>query len=416
MPYAVNSVSDRPFLLVIATGTRSYREYLLRSVGLAYRVHLFTSVEPSWERQHIVDWTVVDSTVDGPAMTAAALDLASDQIVDGVLCWTENQILAASEIAQALGLPGTDPDAVRRCRDKHQTRTVLDSARLPQPRSIAVTTLEEALRAMETVGYPAILKPRGLGGSLGVIKVRNPEELTASFEFTRNASVADVPSYVVPVLAEEYVSGPEISIDAVVYHGRVEPLYVARKLVGYDPYCEEIGHYVDATDPLISDPDMLQLLQSTHAALGVTERITHTEIKLTSSGPRVIEVNGRPGGDLIPYLGMRTTGIDAALVAAEVACGRTPDLSRDRKLAAGIRFYYVEQEDTTILSIGFDQERLPPAIDRAETLAKPGDTVSPPPKGLKFDRIAYATAVAQSVDECQDALDAAQEALRVEVA
>jgi biotin carboxylase len=266
------------------------------------------------------------------------------------------------------------------------------------------------------VGYPAIMKPRGLGGSLGVLKVSDPGELSAGFAFTRNTSEPDVAPYEVPVLVEEYVSGPEISIDCVTYQGRTEPLYVAHKLIGYAPYCEEIGHYVDASDPLLTDPDMLQLVRDIHSTLGVTERITHTEIKLTASGPRIIEVNGRPGGDLIPYLGALTTGIDAALVAAEVACGKEPNLSRDRKLAAGIRFYYVEHEDTEIVSVAFDRHELPPAIEKAQVLVKAGDVVSPPPKGLKFGRIAFAVAVAETVDECQDALDAAQAAVKVKAA
>ena len=35
----MNAVDDRPALLVIATGPRLYREYLLRSISTRYRIH-----------------------------------------------------------------------------------------------------------------------------------------------------------------------------------------------------------------------------------------------------------------------------------------------------------------------------------------------------------------------------------------
>ena len=52
----------------------------------------------------------------------------------------------------------------------------------------------------------------------------------------------------------------------------------------------------------------------------------HVELRLTASGPRVIEVNGRPAGDLIPLLVERATGINIPQALATLATGETPDL------------------------------------------------------------------------------------------
>jgi hypothetical protein len=46
----------------------------------------------------------------------------------------------------------------------------------------------------------------------------------------------------------------------------------------------------------------------------------------------------------------------------------------------------------------------------------PGTVVSPPPEGIVLGRIAFATAVADSADECREALQAAETALVVETA
>lgn len=409
------TVDTRPLLVVVATGMRHYREYLLRSIATEYRIHLLVTADPGWEREYVTGWTVVDDTTDGPAMAAVALELAAREPVHGVLCWDEARILAASYVSQALGLPGGDPEMVRRCRDKHLTRVALDALGVPQPRSLAVATVDQALRAAEEVGYPAVLKPRGLGGSLGVIKVEDPLELAERFAFVSELTVPDGATFEVPVLVEEFADGPEVSVDAVVQGGVVTPLFVGRKILGYEPYCEEVGHFVDAQDGLLDDPEFRRVLQDTHTALGFTDGFTHTEIKLSSRGPRVIEVNGRLGGDMIPYLGLLTTGVDPGLAAAAVACGRPPALVPERKLVGGVRFFYVAEDDTTIESIEFDEAALPPAIDRAVPVAAPGAVVSPPPKGTLWGRIAYAVALSTTADECRAALDAAEANLKVKV-
>jgi biotin carboxylase len=235
------------------------------------------------------------------------------------------------------------------------------------------------------------------------------------FPFTRDTTAPDpvVYSSEHPVLVEECVIGDEISIDAVVRNGRVTPLFLARKVVGYPPYAEEVGHFVDAADPLLADPELRDALQATHSALGVRDGWTHTEFMLTAGGPRLIEVNGRLGGDLIPYLGALTTGIDPGLAAADVACDREPDIAPTRSRVAGIRFFYVDEDDTTVAAASFDPALLPAVIDRAVPVVRPGAVVSPPPKGTVWGRIAYATVVADSLEECRRALDAAQAALQV---
>ncbi|GGO10693.1 hypothetical protein GCM10010116_21460 [Microbispora rosea subsp. aerata] len=408
----MTTTKERPLLLVIATGMQVYREYLFRSISERFRIHLFHTAEPTWERRYLSGWTVLPSTLDGPAMARAARELDG---VGGVLCWDEGRILAASYVAEALGLRNGDPAVVWRLRDKAQTRAALDAAGVPQPRSIPVRTLEQALAAAEQVGYPAVLKPRGLGASLGVVTVRDAAELRDKFAFTRDTKAPDPVVYAgdETVLVEQRVTGEEISVDSVVQDGKVTPLYVARKVVGYPPYAEEIGHYVDAADPLLGDPELLQTLQDTHAALGFQDGWTHSEFMLTATGPQVIEVNGRLGGDMIPYLGLLATGIDPGRAAAAVACGLPPEIAPGRTRVTGIRFFYVAEDDTVVASAAFDESLLPPQIEQTTVVVTPGAVVSPPPKGTVWGRVAFAIAGGGSVEECRAALDAAGDALRI---
>jgi biotin carboxylase len=399
----------RPLLLIIRTGKREFREYLLRSITPHYRVHMFTTVAPDWELEYIEGYTRVD-TADIDAMIKAAQDLEG---LAGVMSWDEARILHAMEVASAIGLPG-DPSATARCRDKHLTRQALAAAGVAQPESMRADTLDEALAEADRLGYPVILKPTDLGLSAGVIKVDGPQKLAEAWEYINAWKHGGIADWKPRILVEEYVTGEEISVDTAVHAGEIFPLCLAHKQIGYEPFCIEVGHYVYSEEPLLRDPQLLDLLHDTHRALGFNDGITHTEIMLTATGPKIIEVNGRLGGDMIPYLGLRASGVDTGLAAAAVACGRHPKVEHDRRLVAGVRFFYPEHDDTAIHELRFDfpPGQRPKAVDQLALLAAAGEVKSPPPAGTVNGRIAFATAVGETQEECQAALDAAEKALR----
>ncbi|WP_328915063.1 MULTISPECIES: ATP-grasp domain-containing protein [unclassified Streptomyces] len=407
-----SGADERPLLLVVSTGPRDYREYLFAAMHTRYRIHLINTVEPTWERPYLVGSSLV-ATTDVELVSRAAAEVAAREPVHGVLSWDEARVHQTAIVAGELGLPTSPAEAVWRCRDKHQSRTALAEAGLPQPAFALVGTAEEATAAAARIGYPVIVKPRAAAASYGVSLVASPEDMARYFTFADDATVPHMPDYDRAVLVEEYLTGPEISVDSVVHGGRVRPLFVGHKRVGFPPYFEETGHVVSHRDPLLSDPDFLTLMQRTHTALGFTDGWTHAELKLTPEGPRLIEVNARLGGDLIPHLGQLASGVDPGLIAAAVACGREPEITADRDLVAAVRFCYVDHDDTLIERAEFDTAALPPEIRAAVVLARPGDVVSPPPRGLVSGRVAYLTAAAPTAAECEAALDTAVRALRV---
>ncbi len=395
-------------LLIIGTGQRPYREYLLRSIATEYDVHLLLSIEPTWERAYASGWTVLPSTLDVELLVAAARSAAAETRIDGVLCWDEARILQTAAVAEALGLPGGDVHAVGRCRDKWLTRQALSVREVAQPESVLVGSTDEALAVAGRIGYPVILKPRALAASLGVVKVASPAELIEQFPYASETTVPEAPSYDRAVLVEELVSGREISVDCAVHRGRVTPMFVAHKEIGFAPYFEEVGHVVDGGDRLLAEEPLLRLLADTHAALGLTDAMTHCEVMLTAEGPKVIEVNARLGGDMIPFIGSRATGIGPGLAAARVACGLPPRVSRTRCQVAAVRFAYA---DGPVTRLAADALAGDPVIDRFEALIGEHHLSLFPP-GTVPGRIAYVTALAESADACRAALDRAVAGLR----
>jgi biotin carboxylase len=397
-------------LLLVSAGAQAYREYSLRSLAAAYDVWLFGDREPGWERPYLAGHAVLDTT-DPAAMLAAAADLGCA----GVLTWDDTRAVAAAEVATALGLPTSPPAAVLCCRDKHRTRTALAAAGVPQARSALVTTVAAARAAAAELGYPVVLKPRALNASIGVVRVDAPDQLARRFRLARTAVAAGV-TELPPgdVLVEEYLEGPEISVDAGWRAGRPALAFVARKQCGFPPYFEEVGHVVDAADPLAGDPRLREVVAAAHAAVGFTTGWTHTEVRLTAGGPKIVEINPRLGGDRIPDVAGLAFGVDAALAAAAVACGQPVAAEPTRRRVAAIRFLY-PPEDCIVRAVRVHADRLPAGVAAAVPLALPGQQLRLPPAGHVSGRYALVTAAGETGPGCLADLDAAAAAIDLEV-
>jgi biotin carboxylase len=393
-------------LALVASGDRRYREYLVQAAASRYRLWLLDAHEPTWQQPYIAGSSLVDTRDPQALITAAQAISDGPGSLAGVLCYDEWSIHAAATLADALGLPTSPPTAVAACRDKAATRHQLARAGVPQPQSHPVTTLHQAVAAADKIGYPVVIKARGLAGSLGVVRVDNVGELDPAYTSAAAVTFPGVPRTDADILIEEYLDGPEISVDSAVIAGVTIPIAVAHKTLGLDPFFEETGHLVDATDPLLHDPDLRGHLTAAHEAVGFRHGMTHTEVRFTRDGPRVVEINARLGGDFIPYLGHLATGIDLGLVAADIAVGRTPTISPTHRRVAGIRFLY-PPEDCLVQDVTVHSGRFTTHTYKAMATAGPGLRMRLPPRGF-LSRYGLVIAVADTAEQARAALAGAE--------
>jgi D-alanine-D-alanine ligase-like ATP-grasp enzyme len=406
--------NDGRRIVVVASGEREFREYLLRGVAAVCPVHLVDVQEPTWQRPYLASWTVVADT-DATSVVTAVRRLAAEHQVLGVLTWHEEHVVQAALAAAELGLPGPSVVAAERCRDKLLTRTALAAAGCPQPIFAVARDVEEALAAADAIGWPVVIKPRASGGSIGVVLAADADELAVRFAGTQDVPVRFAPEADGGVLVEEYLDGPEITVDSIVQGGTVTPVFLGRKRLAHAPYFEEMQHVVSHHEPLLRDPSFTRLLADVHTALGFVDGWTHAELRLTAAGPRVIEVNGRLGGDLIPLLGMRASGIDPAQLVARVACGEPVSLAPTVEGYAAVRFLYPPQGRGLVRHLSFDRVGVPPEVDDLVPLAAEGSVVAPPENAVVLGRVALVTAHGATVEGCRAALDAGAAALRLAV-
>jgi biotin carboxylase len=398
-------------LLIMGSGDRSLREYALAAMSTRAPLALLGYRRPTWEAPYVAAYACVDlQDPDHVIREAGALSPI------GVTTYDERLIENTATVAAALGLPGPTLAAVTGCKDKSQLRQRLLDHGLSPVRFGVATDVEQAARIAATVGYPVVLKPRALSGSIGVVRVSDENDLRARFETAASARVGLLHSAHVGVLIEEYLDGPEFSVDAVTQAGVTTPVVIAEKVLGAAPYFEEVGHIVPAR-PRPGLDEALRMIAAVHRAAGLDNVVTHTEFRLTSKGPRVVELNARLGGDLIPYLGQLALGVDVAAAVADVAVGRPAMLSANSPngdagpdRVAGVTMLY-PQADLRVRSVTLSQEI--PGLDRFEVLVRPGEVLRLPPGGF-LSRLAVAVVTGSDHDECAHRMAAVADNLTVD--
>ncbi|GHH25832.1 ATP-grasp domain-containing protein [Streptomyces rubradiris] len=405
VPVAATAVSSRP-LLLLGIGVRAYREHLLQRIAARHPVVLADNrVCPAWAAPYLHDQLVTD-LADAESVAAAVKRFAAQSPLSGVVTYLENHVELAAQLAAQLGLPGSSPAAVAACRDKAQTRQRFTAENVPSALAHAVDDEDAAVQCARGIGYPVVVKPRGMAGSAGVLRADADAEVRRAYRRATRETLPGLDGYAVPgVLVEEYLAGPEISAETVVLGGsKVRIVAVTRKRLGAEPRFVETGHSVDARDPLLTDAAVTEAVTRAVRALGIERGVLHVELRLTERGPVLIEVNARPGGDLIPLLVLRATGIDLAQATAALAAGAVPDLTPNRRQAAAIQFLYPAFSGE-VTRLGAPSALLAePWLERLVWTRRPGDQVLAPPNASISDRLAHWVVTGADAAECDQRL------------
>nr|WP_042181332.1 ATP-grasp domain-containing protein [Kibdelosporangium sp. MJ126-NF4] len=251
---------------------------------------------------------VVDLSGDDAADLAAVRALRPR----GVVTYTEQLLPVAATITEAMGLPGHDRATAHRLTDKFLQRERLRSAGVDPARSVLVTEITQWDDAIDRVGLPAIVKPARGQASRSTFPITDPVSAARA-----RAAIRGQGRWVV----EEMLVGRDyVSVESLSGPWGTRPIAVTGKLPLLPPF-RETGQFWPSTLDPGAEERIAEVATASVDALGVTAGITHTEIKLTETGPRVIEVNGRLGGH-IAELAARSIGVDLVRVAALSALGR----------------------------------------------------------------------------------------------
>ncbi|GAA4792618.1 ATP-grasp domain-containing protein [Streptomyces ziwulingensis] len=296
---------------------------------------------------------------------------------DAVITSCDYYLPTVARAAVRLGLPTPSPEAVENACRKDATRRVLADAGVPGPKFAVHEEPAGLARAAREIGYPLVVKPVDLCAGMYVRRVDDEEQLAAAVQALSDFPVNARGQRRAPlVLLEEFLDGPEVSVETVSHAGTVQVIGVTDKSVGGAPAFIETGHMFPAALPAAEAEAAVRTAVGALEALGLTDAVVaHTEIKLTSDGPRVVEVNPRPAGNRITELVRHVTGIDLAAAFVDVTLGRAPDLGRtDTGLRSAAVGFLVPDTPGTLEALDGGRLRTEPDVLEAR-FAEPGTRV-----------------------------------------
>ncbi|MFJ6782662.1 ATP-grasp domain-containing protein [Streptomyces yangpuensis] len=209
----------------------------------------------------------------------------------------------AARLAERYGLPGAGLGAAQILRDKALLRQVSAAAGIANPASVAVRSPDDVRAFMRGRPGPVVLKPANRQASVGIRVVHDAAEVDRAWA---DCLVQDEGIFVpdrpmdLSMLAEEFLDGPEYSVEMLVRDGA--PLFsnVTGKRLFPGPHPVELAHTVPADVPGELADLLVARTERLVGVVGFRDGFVHGEWIVSDGVPHLVECAGRlPGGGIV---------------------------------------------------------------------------------------------------------------------
>lgn len=280
------------------------------------------------------DICLVISTIDIPAVVQAA----KEYHIDGVMTLASDMPMrTVAAVAKECGLVGIDMDTAIKATNKAEMREALAAGHVPIPEFHRVRTEAEYRAAIACFDEKCIVKPADNSGSRGVYLIGNvkdeaqvAEAYTHSRQYSRSGEI----------VVEEYMEGPEVSVETMSIDGICHVVQITDKLTTGAPYFVEMGHNQPSMLPEEVKEDIRRVAIAANRAIGIQNGPSHTEIKVTKRGAKIVELGARLGGDCITtHLVPLSTGVNMVELCIRIAMGEKPEIKPIFEKGSAIRYF-----------------------------------------------------------------------------
>lgn len=254
------------------------------------------------------------------------LSIARTEQIDGVIhpC-SEVAMTVMGRINDEMHLSGISKEMAIRATNKHLMREAFEKYGAPSPKSYLTKDEEDAWHLFSYQFITnAILKPSRNSGSRGIAKVVKGISKKSFFDLYRRA-LSESRDH--QVLIEEFIEGPEFSVEVIVWNNHPYVLAITDKKTSGAPYFVELGHNQPSIYPVEVQKKLKDGAIAGIQALELNNCAAHCELKLQYDKVYLMEIGARMGGDFISTeLTHLSTGIDMVAAAIDVILGNEPNL------------------------------------------------------------------------------------------
>ena len=274
--------------------------------------------------------------------------------------------------AEKLGLPGIPFEVALNASDKERMRRCFRAAGVPSPEFVIMKTPPHEAQPLP-FSWPAVVKPVDNMGGRGCRRVNDFSELKAAVSgalaFSRSGRA----------IVEEYMEGPEFSVDALVYQGEITICGIADRHIFFPPYFIEMGHTMPSAENPEAIRSLLECFRAGVKALGITNGAAKGDIKLTPRGPMIGEIAARlSGGYMSGWTYPYSSGVLPTRGAIEIALGKKPSRTRPEWNWTSAERAFISIPGKVQSIEGIEKARVMPWVRDIFMRIQPGSTVSFP--------------------------------------
>eukprot|EP00741_Cyanophora_paradoxa_P011288 tig00020554_g10903.t1 len=267
-------------IVIVGAGYIGKKVIFDKAIELGVNIVL---VDPpgSWAAPLVEHYLVVDTLDrDNAAENAVKAIKALNVPIDGVVTFWENDTPL-----------------------KYKTREAMEKAGLRVPAYMKVKNDVDLEEAVKKVPFPAVLKPVFGAEAQGATKVTNAEEAKKAYYAVKKLLSVDfdtIYSWGVEFILEQYLDGAEVDVDLLLFDGKVVFHSITDNLETNEPDFLNTASILPSILPAKMQEELVDLAaRASVDAIGLKIGAVHVEMKYTSTGPQIVEVNARMCGN--PY-------------------------------------------------------------------------------------------------------------------
>jgi len=334
--------------------------------------------------------------------------------VDAVVAADAPMLLLAAAVAGRLGLPHNPAAAVLAAADKTRQRQLWAAASVPQPRFGIIpahASGDDIRQAAAVTGFPCVIKAVALSASQGVLRADDATQAVQAAVRIRQILSAARQDTAGPLLAEEYLPGPELSIDGLLDDGTLTPLAIFDKPATPEgPTFEETLLITPSRLPPQVIAETVGTAGRAARALGLRTGPVHAELRVTGTGPAMLELAARSIGGLcsraLQFPGGKSL---EELILASALGEPLPPRGQHISRSSGVFMLPVPRAGVLRSVEGRAGAEAVPGITGVTITIPPGRPVRPLPDGDQY--LGFVFAEAATPDEVEKALTAASQRL-----
>lgn len=351
----------------------------------------------------------VISTID----IDAVLQVAKKHKINGIMTLASDMPMrTVAIVAKELNLIGISEETAIKATNKVKMRDALYENNVPCPVYFKVNEKEEykkSVNQIKNMNCKCIVKPADNSGSRGIYLISSYEEneIDTAFKYSKRYSRDG------DILVEEYMEGPEVSVETLSIDGKCNVIQITDKLTTGAPYFVEIGHSQPSKLDIETKKKIKEIAIAANHAIGIDNGPSHTEIKITPNGPKIVELGARLGGDNITtHLVPLSTGVDMVECCINIALGKKADFKIKYNKGSAIKYF--NQNAGKIISInGIKEASTIEGVQQIVLLDSIGSHINEIKSSN--DRIGYVIANADNADSAINICDKVLNSIKIHI-